>query len=623
MIRKLFTGVAASAVVAAFVVAPSVPVTAVESAASPTVQPAVDMKATPIAMLDAIPILQRYYEGFTKSAFPGSSAKRGKCTLRQWAMLTHAKAPKGKKLVVRNCYAKNGYWVPEFVKKQKITKGRLVAANLMVPSLEAWRSGAWTWTDAQRAKFAKDVKFQYSYLVTTKKLAKSRQAKDPSYWMPAKSKCQYAIDWVAVKYKWNLAVDPEEHAVLQKAMANCKKASKNLAGVTQSTSTPDLYVPPSTELIGRTIDTSMFGMNVNVGYSTPTVTYGTLRLWDGFEWYRNEPARGQFSWDHLDLAMTEANRANAQIMMTLAGTPAWAVSNPAATSWETQSIPPNNFNDFYGYVDAVSKRYAGRIKMYQIWNEANLLTFWQGTPQQMAEITRRSYEIIKANDPNAIVLAPSTTVRLASQFGEFFPQYLKALGEQGWPVDAFSVHSYPPSTGGTIERDAGLALFRLFLKQAGAPQKPVYETEINFGLAGPGPNYPDVDYSATEQQDLVVRAYIDSLRNALVSTEWFQWQRGDKDLLGVQMYAGAPATVAWTEMVNTLVGSVYNGCTDKGTYSTCFFTASNGSKFEIWLAISGSVDIALPAGATACRFGGGCSQQSTVTVGSAPILVRQ
>jgi hypothetical protein len=45
-------------------------------------------------------------------------------------------------------------------------------------------------------------------------------SRDPSGWMPPKSKCLYAVQWVAVKYRWRLSVNRAEKAALVKTMSN-------------------------------------------------------------------------------------------------------------------------------------------------------------------------------------------------------------------------------------------------------------------------------------------------------------------------------------------------------------------------------------------------------------------
>ncbi|MDD2819284.1 MAG: hypothetical protein PHN51_10900 [Candidatus Nanopelagicales bacterium] len=71
---------------------------------------------------------------------------------------------------------------------------------------------------------------------------------------------------------------------------------------------------------------------------------------------------------------------------------------------------------------AVVRRFGPSIDAYQIWNEANLTTFWQGTPRQMVLLTLEAKRIIRRLDPTAEVVAASSTVRLKSTFNRIFPR---------------------------------------------------------------------------------------------------------------------------------------------------------------------------------------------------------
>ena len=582
-----------------------------------TAAQAVEVRTTPIAMLDSLPHVQRYTAGWTTSAFPGIGTKVGNCTIRQRALMSAAKGGKAK-----GCVMRGSSWKLDYTKKSTTVPAK-ASVSLLIPAIEVWRSGGWNWTNKQRNAYSRDVKNLRVHMVTTKQLYKARKNREPQGWMPknAAMKCQYAIDWTAVKYRYQLAIDDVEANALNNAMANCNQAKQNLPGVKPNTALPSLDVPISTELIGRTIGWDMFGMNAKPIASMPTVGFGTMRLWDGYGWAAIEPQKDQYDWQRLDDAVAAGERVHARVMLTMALTPAWAATTPGNTEYETGSSPPKDVNDYYDYVDDVSKRYAGRIAAYQVWNEGNLETFWRGSIDQLADMTKRAYDIIKANDPNAIVVAPSTTIRLTGAFGEFYPKFLAALKARGWPIDVLSVHSYPPSIGKSKERDEGLALLRVITKNADATRFPVWETEINFGLAGPGPNYPDVDYTHEEQQTLLVRGYLDSLRNALANTDWFEWQEGENDLLGVQMYKGSAAVAAWNAMTDTLVGSVFNGCTDTQTTSTCNFTDSRGAYQVMW-ALTGSQSVTIGNGQTACRFAGACVNGPNVTLTDAPVVVR-
>ncbi|MFN8168723.1 MAG: hypothetical protein U0S36_08055 [Candidatus Nanopelagicales bacterium] len=99
---------------------------------------------------------------------------------------------------------------------------------------------------------------------------------------------------------------------------------------------------------------------------------------------------------------------------------------------------------------AVATALKGRATSYQVWSEANLRTRWHGTPEQLAQLTRSARDVIAQVDPSAPVVAASTTVRLGD-LDRWYRPFLAALRAQGWPVDAFSAHFYPPGDG-TVTR---------------------------------------------------------------------------------------------------------------------------------------------------------------------------
>jgi hypothetical protein len=136
----------------------------------------------------------------------------------------------------------------------------------------------------------------------------------------------------------------------------------------------------------------------------PTVSYGAVRLWDaGVSWGQVEQSRGRYWWVGLDHAVQAANTQNAQILYVLGSTPTWAASHRSQGTYPNRGAAsnPRYISDWRRWVTAVVTRYGSSIDAYQIWNEANLTTFWQGTPSQMARLTLEANRIIRRLDPTA------------------------------------------------------------------------------------------------------------------------------------------------------------------------------------------------------------------------------
>ena len=60
---------------------------------------------------------------------------------------------------------------------------------------------------------------------------RSKGAQDPAdWWLPDVGyRCQYAVDWIAVKTRWDLAVDTAEQASLDVQLGQCVGASFDFA----------------------------------------------------------------------------------------------------------------------------------------------------------------------------------------------------------------------------------------------------------------------------------------------------------------------------------------------------------------------------------------------------------
>lgn len=347
---------------------------------------------------------------------------------------------------------------------------------------------------------------------------------------------------------------------------------------------------------GTTITRDLFGMHVAGAQNSvwPTIPFGSLRIWDkDTAWSHIEKTPGNFDWAKLDLIVDNAQRNGvSDLMFVLAGTPTWASKTPTSQGHPGQ-FPgeqgmPTDLALWDRWVEAVVTRYKGRITSYQPWNEANLPTFFNGTPAEMAVLTKRAYDIVKRIDPQAKVVAPSTGTRLGAPFRRFYPTYLNELAKFNWPVDAFAAHTYPSSLGTPVTRQALAREWAQMLRTAGAPNLPLYDTEINFGLAGPGPTNPYQDITGKRAQDFAALSYLDSIRLGISRAYWYYWSEQPTPLLGIQMTPVAPAATAVATLQEWIVGAKFNGCRAKANGAvTCNF-AKAGKAFQVVWAERGT-----------------------------------
>ncbi len=390
--------------------------------------------------------------------------------------------------------------------------------------------------------------------------------------------------------------------------------------------------------VGEVVTRSLFGIHapahwtsdLATGYdgdidtdTIPDIPVGYTRLWDTeTTWKDLEPTAGNFDWRKLDKQIQVAQALNARVMLVLGQTPSWAGSTP-------QSMP-TDIGAWRTYVREVCRKYGASISAYEVWNEANLPTFWTGTPAQMADLTKAAFEEIRGCNPSALVVAANTTSRATGSFGVFFPAYLQELKTRNWPADAYSVHSYPSASGGADDRITGIGQFRTALALAGAPFTTVFDTEVNYGLAGLGEG--KVDLQGTRAMTLLSRTYIDSVRYGFGSTFWFVWTKNPDSKFGIQLTKQASSErQAWSTTYDWLVGSQFQRCAVTSFDVTVCQFSKAGSNFSIiWHGDVATDPVSTPAGyltglgSRACDLYGSCTPldaQGVYPIGSMPLRI--
>lgn len=354
-----------------------------------------------------------------------------------------------------------------------------------------------------------------------------------------------------------------------------------------------------------------FGMIQNSIATKPVPAgVGSVRLWDvGTKWFELQPTQAAPDFAPLDLAVDKARAGGVKdIMYVFGSTPTWAqIPSPdGATDLFLPGAASHPAKDTYylDFVKAVVTRYKGRITSYQLWNEANLKSFYRGTPTQLATLCKKAYFTIKALDPKAKVVSPSWLLR---SWAAARDAQLVALKAAGWPFDVASVHTYPFSTEGPNERASRIKKFQAKLASLGA-KKPVWDTEVNYGDQRPG--YPFKVYTGITAAGMVARTYIDSMRYGIGRTYWYSW---DAHMLGIDMvdaktdqptlaYTGFRTARSW------MLGSKWLGCTTSTTgVNRCKLTTATGGKRSILWATGTLAKTTLPSGSVGvCDVLGAC-----------------
>ncbi len=371
------------------------------------------------------------------------------------------------------------------------------------------------------------------------------------------------------------------------------------------------------------INKVQFGMHVpdiSLGVD-PGVSYGAIRLWDsGVAWGLVQQGKNKYWWNGFDASIANANKQNAEVLYVLGSTPKWAATDLKQGTYPNKgaaSVP--KMDDWKKWVTAVVKRHGNSINAYQIWNEANLSTFWAGTPQQMADLTKAASKIIRQYDPGAKVVSASSTVRLESAYKRFFPAYLAALKKANWPVDVISVHTYPDGQGNPGDRAKYLDQVNSQLKASKVPaSKQLWDTEINYGIKGPG-SIKGQSIGGDTAAAWTAQTYLENMIQGVDRAYWYYWDTPNS-LIGITLQDGTTGSIGYQTAYMWMNNSYYT-CT-KGAVNVCQMGDATQPDAVVW-SNSGSGTYTVPANATVqCDAMNRCSTVipgTSIAIGSMPL----
>lgn len=182
-----------------------------------TAPPAAAAKTVPaLRVLNALPVGKEARDGYSRDLFRLWSDLDGDgCDTREQVLIDERSAG-----TVVGCRVVNGTWVSAYDGVVTTDSSRFDIDHV-VPLAEAWDSGAWNWSASRRERFANDTGYGGSLIAVSASSNRAKGDRDPAEWMPARGRCAYAKTWIAVKYRWRLAVDAAEKAALRQILANC------------------------------------------------------------------------------------------------------------------------------------------------------------------------------------------------------------------------------------------------------------------------------------------------------------------------------------------------------------------------------------------------------------------
>jgi hypothetical protein len=374
---------------------------------------------------------------------------------------------------------------------------------------------------------------------------------------------------------------------------------------------------------------SIFSMSVQSGVFKdtpwPPMPITGIRLWDTFtNWSMLEPSRGNYDWPALDRWLDKAKEHGVDVLYTFGGTPTWASAHPTGTCDYNPGgcYAPLNVQDWDDFVRAVATHSAGRIKYWELWNEANQHEYWSGGIPALVTMAQHAHTIIKSIDPSARVFTPSG-VGGATDISTFLDKFLAAGG--GKFVDGVAFHGYvnsvPPSPE-DVNRIVDAV--RGVMAKRGLGGQPLWDTESSWGSTTHLSNEDD-------QVGFVARHYVLQWSKGVQRDYWYAWNDTKTGTLwDIGTHKIRRAGIAYGELVSWLTGSEMTAPCETASDSTwtCDIMLRGGVPAQIiWnSSVSGSSAVQFrPApkyvqyrsldGSTAPISGG------SVQIGSKPLLL--
>ena len=194
-------------------------------------------------------------------------------------------------------------------------------------------------------------------------------------------------------------------------------------------------------------------------------------------WHLANPAQSVFDWTQSDHEIARLRAAGFNVLVQVMYPPSWTTASPypneaaavyclndpsgtavkdvpectqadyrpgARAPYRATSYPPgyDRTGDFREFLTAAVQRYRGVVQAWASGVESHTPVFWRGsTDQLIEEVLRPTYEIVKREDPAALVVGPDEDVE------DFFEYVLKKEAEsvaagRGLLFDVLAYHTH-------------------------------------------------------------------------------------------------------------------------------------------------------------------------------------
>lgn len=269
---------------------------------------------------------------------------------------------------------------------------------------------------------------------------------------------------------------------------------------------------------------------------------GVYRAIFPFRAVKTKPGQ-PYDWRRLDALVADTASNGIDLLPVLYGTPPWISEERSATPLRGAAAA-----EWHDLLVAMTRRYgrggtfwllnplliARPIRVWQVWNEPNSITWWapRPRPREYGTLLRRSAAAIHSVDPLARILTAGIVANPTNDHaipGTRFLHRLFTSPRMAGAVDAIGYHPYAPSVRGVGKQ---LAAARVAVRGTVGASLPIWMTELGWGTKGPR-EHPLIKSRRGQSRALAQTFELLLRRRQRLGIEralWFHWRDAPNDL---------------------------------------------------------------------------------------------
>ncbi|CAM3009780.1 glycosyl hydrolase [Rariglobus hedericola] len=251
-----------------------------------------------------------------------------------------------------------------------------------------------------------------------------------------------------------------------------------------------LFITPA--LNAAPVAMEKFGLCVRPQSVSDPAAYCDQLIASGVKWVRISPEWGSIetsknTYDSayltkLDGIVDRLHDGGVNVLWILCYTAPWASSQPTLAWPHITRRKPANWADWESYVSFITARYNGKISHWEVWNEPDLIGFWEDSVADYYTLLQKAHAKVKLTNPSNTVLLGGLALYDGTAdsygLGTFFDS-LMALGAINY-FDVTNYHAY-----GDYARHVKLHQGMLdVINKYGIQNKPIWITETGYTTYG-------------------------------------------------------------------------------------------------------------------------------------------